>query len=145
MRKTTPADVLKITEFIRDYFEEAKPTFPAPLDFDLEQSANFIFMALQHPNVISYIADDGVILGELAHTWFGPNKLARGILWYVRPGARNGILARRLLKAFDGEAKARGARLCLNDLHNPAHLNMIDGFVKKIGYRSYSKCYLKEL
>lgn len=111
---------------------------------DLLASRRFFESALAHPDLISYISDDGVILGELGHTIFGPERVARGVLWYVRPEARNGILARRLLKAFDEEAKARGAVYSKMDLDNPAQINVIEGLYQLAGYEEFSKSYLKE-
>lgn len=144
VRKTVQDDVPKILAFMKAYFEENQGKMPMRVELNLDTCKTFFTLALKHPNVISYISDDGVILGELSTTWFGPNKVGRGVLWYVKPEARNGILARRLLKAFDDEARKRGATMVFNDLHNAANLEMIDGFVKKCGYRNYSKSYLKE-
>ena len=145
MRKTGPQDVNRILEFLMEYFIENQKQMPMKISFDVPQTRAFITHALNHPDLISYISDNGVILGELGETWFGPNKVARGLIWYVKPAARNGILARRLLKAFNDEAKARGARYAKQDLDNPASIGKVDGLVKLAGYRDFSKTYLMEL
>lgn len=145
MRKATAADAPRLVEFLFAYFIEAQKTMKMRVSLDLLASRQFFETALAHPDLISYISDDGVILGELGRTIFGPERVARGVIWYVKPEARNGILARRLLKAFDEEAKARGAVYSKMDLDNPAQIDVIDGFYKRVGYREFSKTYLKEL
>ena len=118
---------------------------PMEIDFDLDECWGFLKAALKHPGLISYIADDGIIMGELSQPWFGKTPVARGIVWYVRPEARNGILARNLMRAFDKEAKERGAHYSRMELDNAAHIDTIDGFFKKMNYRDYSRIYLKDL
>lgn len=145
MRRTTPDDLVTIIEWMVDYFIENQQKMPMNVQMNVQQMKKFFEHALVHPDMVSYISDDGVILGEVAETWFGPNKVGRGILWYVRPQARNGILARRLLRAFDNEARERGARFARMELDNPANLKQIDGLVKKVGYEDFSKIYVRRL
>ena len=144
MRKTTPEDGPEILEMLTDYFIENQHIMPMNIKLDIKNCRQFLETALGHGDLISFIADDGVIMGDLAQTWFGPNRVARGALWYVRPRARNGLLARRLLNAFDDEAKERGAIYSKQDLDNPAHLRLIERFVGHCGYREFSKSFLKE-
>lgn len=115
------------------------------VSLDLIATRQFLDRALRHPDLISYISENGVIFGELSHMWLGPERVGRGVLWYVKPEARNGLLARSLLRAFDKEAKERGAVYSKMDLDNPARIGVIDGFVKHLGYREFSKSYVKEL
>ena len=145
MRKTTPDDLCQIIEWMVDYFIENQQKFPMKVEMNVQQMRRFFEQILGKPEIVSYISDDGVILGDVAETWFGPNKIGRGVLWYVRPQARNGILARRLLRAFDQEAHDRGARFCRMELDNPANLKQIDGLIKKVGYEDYSKIYVRRL
>lgn len=145
MRKATPDDLCQIIEWMVDYFIENQQKFPMKVDMNVQQMRKFFELALASPALISFISDDGIIMGELAETWFGPNKVGRGILWYVRPEARNGILARRLLRAFDSEAYQRGARYCRMELDNPANVKQIAGLVEKAGYEDFSKIFVRRL
>lgn len=145
MRKAGPQDVNRILEMLMAYFIENQKIMPMAVSFDILKTRAFLTHALNHPDVISYISDDGVILGELGETWFGPNKVARGVLWYVKPEKRGSTLAWRLLKAFDGEARARGAKYAKQDLDNPARIGLVENVYHKMGYRDFSKSYVKEL
>jgi hypothetical protein len=140
-----PDDLPTILEWFTDYFLENQKKMPMDVELNIKQVRKFFEHALKQPSLIGFMSEDGVILGEESETWFGPNKVGRGLLWYVRPKARNGILAMRLLKAFDEEAKNRGARFCRMELDNPANLKTIDGLVKKAGYEDYSKIYVRRL
>lgn len=144
MRKTTAADAPRLVEFMFAYFIEAQKTMKMKVSMDLLAVRSFFENALAHPDLISYISEDGVILGELGRLWWGAERVARGVLWYVKPEARNGLLARRLLMAFDGEAKARGAVYSKMDLDNPAQGDVIDGLYKLAAYHEFSKSYVKE-
>jgi hypothetical protein len=144
MRKATPQDAPQIVEWFLRYFLENQKLMPMKVSCDFHMVRQWIEHALNHPDLISYISDNGVILGELGHTWMGPNKVARGGIWYVKPEARNGMLAMALLRAFNKEAGERGAIYAKQELDNPARIEVIDGLYKLAGYREYSKTYVKE-
>ena len=129
------------------YFHEAQPTVPLSNrdkfvldpDFVLRWAKNVV----SSPNIFGFIDDDGMILGEINNTWVGPNKIANGGIWYVRPMARSSTLGWRLLKAFDDKAHqvALVARMALD---NPSNIPIVDRMYKKIGFKEYSKIYVKE-
>jgi len=143
MRKTEAKDAEQILRFLNRYYVENQEIMPMEIDFDLEDTWTFLNRAFQHPELISYISDDGIIMGEITQPWFSKTPVARGLVWYVSPKARNGILARSLLRAFDKEAQERGAKFSRMDFDNPAHLQMIDPFIRLMGYEDFSKVYLK--
>lgn len=145
MRRATPADLETIFRFFVRYYLENQEQMPMKVTMDIDGTRRFFKEALTHKDLISYISDDGVILGELGRLWFAKERVARGVLWYVKPEARNGILARNLLSAFDKEAKERGAVYSKMDLDNPANIRIIEGFCNLMGYREYSKSWAKEL
>ena len=147
MREIRPSDYPVIAEMMTAYFHEAQPTVPLSNrdkfvldpDFVLRWAKNVV----GNCNIFGFIDDNGMILGEISNTWVGPNKVANGGIWYVRPMARSGTLAWRLLKAFDDKAHkvALVARMALD---NPSNGPIIDRMYKKIGFREYSKIYVKE-
>lgn len=145
MRKATLADANRIIEFLFAYFMEYHKTKPLKVGFDIPQTRAFIEQCLKNDNVICYISEEGVILGEVCYTWFGPNLWAKGFLWYVRPESRGRWSAWRLIKAFDKEAKERGASYSLQELHNPTHKTVAEGLFHKANYKDYSASYMKEL
>ncbi len=144
MRKATSKDVAQITWWFKEYFDEAQQIMGMNVKLDLRTVRAFFEKTLGQRDLISYIGEDGVIMGELGHTWWGPNTIANGGIWYVTPEARNGIFARALLKAFDEEAAARGAVYSRMALDNPAHVKAVEGLYHLAGYQDYSKIYVKE-
>ena len=145
MRPTTIEDLPQILEWMVDYYVENQKVMPMPrVKMDVNYTKTWLLNALRNPGLISFISDDGVIMGAMMETHIGPNKIGRGGIWYVRPEARNGILAMRLLRAFDEEARERGALYAYQDVENPAHLQVLDGLYKLEGYKEFSKVYLKE-
>lgn len=148
MRKVTPADVPQIVEFLKANFHETQGLIPLGNRNKFVMSDEHITAwaqkAANHPDLIAFIDDDGMILGEFAETVFGPNRIARGGVWYVRPRARGGPLAWRLLKAFDQQAAEKGALAGRMELDNPSYIDVIDRMYKKIGFREFSKIYVKE-
>lgn len=144
MRKTTPQDGADILEMLTDYYIENQKKMPMKVNFDIPTVRKFLEQALTHPNLISYIADDGIVFGELSETWFGPNKVSRGLVWYVKPKARNGILAKNLLEAFDDEARERGAIYGRMEIDNPANLPTVGRMLKHAGYDQFSNIYLRK-
>ena len=149
MRKVTSKDGWRVAEFMAAYYPEAVAQIPlgnrGKFQIDENYVAAWAEKAVNHPNCIAFIDEDnGIILGELAETNIGPNKIARGGIWYVRPEARSGLLAWRLLEAFDKEANERGALCGRMEVDNPVHLGTIERMYKKIGFRPFSKIYVKE-
>jgi hypothetical protein len=144
MRKATPADTEKIFRMVVAYFLENQEKRPMKITLDVDGTRRFLKEVLGHKDLISYLSDDGVILGELGRLWMAHERVSRGILWYVKPEARNGILARNLLRAFDKEAKERSAVYSKMDLDNPANIHIIEPFCKLMGYEEFSKSWVKE-
>jgi uncharacterized protein (DUF2235 family) len=143
MRPTTPADAEQIMRLLWQYFQENQAIMPMEIELDLDECWAYIRRALQSEKSIGYISDDGVFLGHLSKPWFSKTCMAGGLLWYVKPEARNGILARNFIRAFDKEAKERGAVYAQMALDNAAHLNVIGPLMNKFGYEDYSKVFLK--
>lgn len=145
VRAIKPQDAPQVVEFLFAYFLEHQRLAPLNICMDILWTRRFLDMALSNQNVIGFIAENGVILGEVCYTWFGPNMTAKGFLWYVRPEARGGWLAWRLLKAFDKATRERGARYSFQELHNPTHRHIAEKLFHRAGYKDYSASYLKEL
>ena len=147
MREIRPSDYPVIAEMMTAYFYEAQPTVPLSNrekfvldpDFVLRWAKNVV----GNCHIFGFIDDDGLILGEVNNTWVGPNKIANGGIWYVRPMARSSTLGWRLLKAFDDKAR-QVSLVGRMSLDNPSYHDVIDRMYKKIGYHEYSKIYVKE-
>jgi hypothetical protein len=148
VRRTRPSDVPLIAEFLKANYHETIGLIPITnrekFVMDPDYVNAFAQKAASHPDLISYIDENGMIMGDLGETTIGPNRIARGGVWYVRPEARGTPLGWRLLKAFDDEGRDRGALCARMELDNPINLSVIDRMYQKRGFRRYSYIYVKE-
>lgn len=145
MRETTPADCPALMQMYFDYWIENRENyFQRHVVMDLLWAKRYLDAILANPDSIGFIDDDGVCLGIMVDTWFGPNRIAQGIMWYVTPRARGRLLAWRLLKAFDKEARQRGALVTLNALLNSTFEDRVGGILEASGYKKMSLNYVKE-
>ena len=130
---------------LHSYYQENIERLPVAVDFDLYRCWNFLKNMLSQEECISYMSDDGVVIGNTMKPWFSETMFANSLVWYVKPEARNGLLARSLIREFDKEAARRGAKYSHLSLDNPINIDIIDPFIKKLGYRDYSKIYMRDL
>lgn len=143
MRKATPFDLMEILEMVVDYYIENQSINHYDVAFDMPKARAYVSGLLHNPDGICYMADDGVVLGDVTEPWFSKRKFARGWVLYVRPKARNGILARALLNKFYEEAKARGAFVSW-DFYNDTHKEVINGLMRKLGYKENGYIFTKD-
>src|SRR5262245_34080900 len=145
MRKATPDDLLTILEMVVDYYIANQSVNKHGVDFDVGKAKLYINGMLTAPEGICYISDDhnGIVLGHLMAPWFGHRMFANGYVLYVRPQARNGLLARSLLKHFEEEAQARGAYVSW-EFYNDTHRQLIDGLMVKLGYQQNGHIFTKD-
>jgi GNAT superfamily N-acetyltransferase len=146
VRRVTAEDVELIAQMSVDYYHENQAIKPYDVDFDIDVARANLTVMIQQPSAIGYVSDDGYILGELRRMWFGKDVFGYGGAgFYVRPPARNGLLARRLMNAFCDEAKSRGAKYCVFSLFNDVRSEMLDGFFIALGCQPQGSVYLKEV
>lgn len=145
MRPGTVEDVDMILGMMVDYYEENQRIKPYDLDFNPELARQYLTAALQLPSYISYVSDNGIISGDMRRTWFGDNYFGQGGDFYVRPPARNGILARNLFNAFRDEVKRRGGKFCMFTMFNDVSQDMFHGWMKKFGCQFQGGVYYLKL
>lgn len=143
MRKATPDDLMTILEMVVDYYMENQSINHYNVDFDVQKAKTYVQSLLQNPDAICYVADDGLVMGDVTEPWFSRRKFARGWVLYVRPKARNGLLARALLNKFYEEAKARDAFVSW-DFYNDTHKQLIDGLMRVLGYKENGHIFTKD-
>jgi hypothetical protein len=119
MRPATIDDEPQILEmFLTSYLENQKKD-PRDYELDIMKVQRYLKIVLRSDLGICYIEDDqGFIIGEMSKVWFSDTDVANGLAWYIRPEHRGGVLALKLLRAFDKEAVKKGAKFTHIDLRN---------------------------
>lgn len=146
IRPATVDDIRIVYDLLEAYFQEAIQKRKYPLKWDKESAVIFLGNLLYKETGLNFIAaqGQGVILGELMQTWFGPNLMGSPAALYVKPEHRNGLLARALLRRFEQETKARGGIAISWDFWAGVSDNkMIDGLMKALKYKFQGSIYYK--
>ena len=137
-----------IYAMMRTYVAETVDKCGYSLQWSDGRAALHIGSLLESDSNMSFITSgyEGMILGRMGETWFGPNPIAKPEALYVLPAHRNGLIARALLRKFESEAKARGARYILWEFESGlSNVKMLGGLMEKLGYDYQGPIYLKRL
>src|SRR5262245_16712420 len=141
MKRATVEDLPEILEMIVDYYIENQSINKHGVDFDVGKARSYITTLLTQPDGICFVADDGVVLGNIAEPWFGHRKFANGWVLYVRPRARNGLLARALLHKFEESAPDCYVSW---QFYNDTHKQLINGLMRRLGYQENGFIFTKD-
>ena len=146
IRPATVDDILPIFNMVEGYYREAIDKRGYPLKWDREKVVIYLGNLLYRDTALNFIAEngEGVILGEVAETWFGPNVMAQPHILYVKPEHRNGLIARALLRRFEKEALKRKALFVLWEFESGvSDADMLSGLMKCLHYEFQGPIYRK--
>lgn len=135
-----------IYDMMAAYFAEAAEKLGYPATWNQESAVIYLGNLLWSTEGMNFITEkqEGFILGQIGETWFGPNRIAKPAVLYVKPESRNGLIARALLRRFESEARNRGAGSILwefdSGLSDP---KMLSGLMESIGYEFHGPIYRK--
>lgn len=128
VRRAAAADVLRIVDMI----EELRSAVQGPILVDRAWTARTVAGLLADQRGVVFVTDGGFIAGSLRPTIINPEPIAVEHGWYSRD--RSGLA---LLRAFEGWARAHGARLI--QLSTGA-----DGLdLSRFGYRLTERAWVK--
>ncbi len=148
IRPATVDDIQPIYAMMAAYFEEAVEKCGYKLEWNKESVVIYLGNLLFSDKAMNFVSDghEGILLGTMGETWFGPNPIAKPEVLYVKPEWRNGIIARSLLKRFEIEALNREARYILWEFESGlSDHKMIGGLMEKLGYEFQGSIYKKVL
>ena len=146
IRKATVEDIRPIYDMMETYFKEALDKRGYPLKWDQEATVIYLGNLLWKDTGLNFVSEnlEGMVLGEMMTTWFGPNLMGSPAALYVKPEHRNGLIARALFRRFEQEAQARGAIAISWDFWaGVSNVGMIDGMLKKLNYKYQGNIYYK--
>ena len=145
IRNATPEDLPALYSLIESYYKEARATRGYLISFKWEKVANQIWTWLHNKNCVIFLADHGMLAGNIQETWFGETVVAHLEVCYVERPFRNGITARRLINRFNQIAEERGA-ICSfwDDWAGITEGDMLEQYLEKLGYSIQGHVYRKD-
>jgi len=146
IRPATISDGAEIYAMIEQYFIEAVKARKYPLIWSEESAKIFLGNLLYKPTSLSFVSEnlEGVLLGEMSTTWFGPNLMGNPVALYVKPEHRNGLIARALIRAFENETRSRGGMAVSFDFWAGVTDNrIVAGLMNVLGYSYQGPIFYK--
>ena len=145
MRLATPDDAHLILEMMMDCYIENQKEAPRDVGFNVFKARKYIEDAIDSPGAILYFAPNGVIIATYVDTFWGDNYFLSTSFFYVKPEARNGLLARRMFRLMEFEAKWRGLKyLVVSPQYKPS-TTFLDSLLKRIGFEHDGGIYAKHI
>jgi|SRR5262245_580592 len=149
IRNATITDIKPIYDMIKAYFDEGVELRRYPVTWNEERVVIFLGNLLWKTETgLNFISqnNEGVILGEMAETWFGGDKMVLPHVLFVRKEHRNGLIARALLRRFEKEARDKGAVAITWDFWAAiTREDTIDGLMTSLGWEYHGAIYRKFL
>ena len=113
----------------------------AGMTLDLDKSASYLISLILNTSGDYFVwvaeNDAGEVVGGMAGycvpSWFGPDKLASDISLFIKPEARGGMAAVRLIKKFIEWAKERGAKQIRPGVSTGEIGSAAEGLYSKLG------------
>lgn len=139
VRKAAAADEGPIFDMLR---EHALYLLPGAEEFDPAKSA-----AMIHDTIgTSVIAEaDGEVVGVLlmvvAAPWYSSRRFLRGVVLFVRPDARSGTAARRMMRAATRASEKYGLPFVL-EVTSGSDILRKDAFFTRLGMTAMGGTYI---
>ena len=139
-----PSDSFAIVELLRLLRQES-PAYNYVED-DPAWVYDNLYAMLEAGQLIGVIVPErGFMIGTVSHTWYSKQLEATEQLLYIDPDARGGMLAVRLIRAFESLARERGAM----HLHVGATTRMAEDRTRelyiRLGYEPTGQSLRKKL
>lgn len=138
VRPATEADIPALVEMGREFV--AMSPHRGMGEYDAAAVERMFAFLIESPVGLLLVNGEGFIGGVLSPVYFCPDKvMAEEHFWWARKGGRD------LLRAFEAEARARGAAfVSMSTLINEKS-SLADRIVTRMGFVPIERRYLKEL
>lgn len=87
----------------------------------------------------------GALLGRVEQTYFGKDKIANAINWYVKPEFRGTIAGIKLLKSFESFSISKGAKRLYIGTTTGINTKGFESIMNKLNYEvigaDYQRCF----
>jgi predicted N-acetyltransferase YhbS len=145
IRPATPADIDGLLALVEPFF--AFSQFSRFVSCSADTARPFVEQVVD--TGIAFVADEdgaivGGIIGLMSPIWFNPSAFTAAELgWWVSESHRGGMAGVKLLRAFENEAKERGAVVVtMSDLSAGGEWPAGKLF-EKLGYAVVERCQMK--
>lgn len=121
------------------------------ISFDREGTAAFVEAALDNPDMLILVAEDGGkivgITGALAYPmYFNPAKrVAQELWWYMAPDARGGNAGSLMFKTIERWAKDVGAEAMFMIALADGRVDKMEKVYQRAGYGPVERTYVRGL
>lgn len=142
LKIATPDDVLELTEFLLDFFEESVYSQLYCLNLDKGSAALGRLVSSTDADIL-WVPSVGAIGLGMAGNWFSDEVFAVEHFWYVHPDHRESKAGLFLLRCAEEWAKGMGA----NKLHMSTNRHTHPGvseFLEQDGYIEVETSVVKE-
>jgi len=144
IREATSDDIFDILVLAKEFSREA----PKSHKWNKDKTEAFLHSALHNTNMVILVNDcdgelGGAIVGLVSELYMSTTVQATELAWFVSKDHRGKPSSIRLVKAFEGWAKSRGADLLgMGDIEGISNLEKL---YIRMGYKKAESVYTKEL
>lgn len=147
IRKATERDIPEIVELGISFHDEIDFSWFSPVNVEDWTTTvrnmvaeGIVFVAEIDGNVI------GIICGLLLPCYFNYQRLiAQEIVLYIGADHRHGSVGRKLIRAFEAEAKALGAHVTVVGAKTKFRIDKISDVYARLGFNEMERTYAKEM
>lgn len=122
--------------------------FAGRYPFDHYKARELLDTAIWHPAWVVWVAEkDGELVGGLVGTiseqWFSRELVVQDLAVFVKPDARGGFIAARMVRLFHEWAVDRGAVDCEIGVNTGVHPERTGELLKAAGFEQVGQLYSK--
>lgn len=118
--------------------------------FNAGKAAAFMGALVDGAAGVLFVAEiDGVVVGGMAggivDQWYNDELVAYDYSLFVEPGRRNGIIAVRLIRAFEEWARIKGAKQIHMGIGTDMNVAGTSRLYESLGLKHFGPLFVKEL
>lgn len=147
IRKATQSDIPAIVELGISFHEEIEFAWFSPVNVeDWEATVKnmvetgIVFVAEDEGDVV------GIVCGGIYPCYFNyARKIGQELVMYIDSAHRHGSIGRKLIKAFEEEAKRLGAHVVVVGAKTKFAIDKISNVYARLGFNEMERTYAKEM
>lgn len=146
IRPATTADIPRIIEL--GTLLHATSSY-SKMAFVPAKAAAFMQALMERDGVVFVAEIDGVVVGGMAggvvDQWFSDELIAYDFSIFVEPRRRNGLIAIKLMRAFEEWARIKGAKQIHMGIGTDINVEGTSRLYEHMGFRHFGPLFMKEL
>ena len=146
IRSATAADIPRIIEL--GTLLHATSSY-SKMAFVPAKAAAFMQALMERDGVVFVAEIDGVVVGGMAggvvDQWFSDELIAYDFSIFVEPRRRDGLIAIKLMRAFEEWARIKGAKQIHMGIGTDINVEGTSRLYEHMGFRHFGPLFMKEL